>query len=90
MKVHESALQHGVSAEDAVQAATWPLWIEELDLAVSKINGKLGTKPIVGTSAACLAVCSAAASRVSRPAVVAWTSMVCWAGYSIGAARPSV
>ena len=31
MKVHASALKHGVSAEDAVQAAEWPLWIEDLD-----------------------------------------------------------
>lgn len=31
MKVHRSALKHGVSAEDAVQAAEWPLWIEPLD-----------------------------------------------------------
>ena len=28
MKVHPSALKHGVSAEDAIQAAEWPLWIE--------------------------------------------------------------
>lgn len=31
MKVHPSALKHGVSAEDAVQAAEWALWIEPLD-----------------------------------------------------------
>lgn len=31
MKVHEAALKHGVAPEDAIQAATWPLWIEELD-----------------------------------------------------------
>ena len=31
MKVHDSALKHGVRAVDAVQAATWPLWIEDLD-----------------------------------------------------------
>ncbi len=30
MKVHPSALKHGISAEDAVQAAEWPLWIEPL------------------------------------------------------------
>lgn len=30
MKVHASALKHGVSAEDAVQAAEWSLWIEPL------------------------------------------------------------
>ncbi|NLA29268.1 MAG: toxin [Propionibacterium sp.] len=31
MKVHASALKHGISAEDAVQAAEWALWIEPLD-----------------------------------------------------------
>ena len=31
MKVHASALKHGVSAEDAIQAAEWSLWIEPLD-----------------------------------------------------------
>lgn len=31
MKVHPSALKHGVSAEDATQAAAWSLWIEPLD-----------------------------------------------------------
>ena len=31
MKVHASALKHGVSAEDARQAAEWSLWIEPLD-----------------------------------------------------------
>lgn len=31
MKVHASALKHGVVAEDAEQAAEWPLWVEPLD-----------------------------------------------------------
>lgn len=31
MKVHDSALKHGVLPEDAVHAADWPLWIEPLD-----------------------------------------------------------
>lgn len=31
MKIHPSALKHGVAAEDAVQAAEWALWIEPLD-----------------------------------------------------------
>jgi hypothetical protein len=31
VKVHHSALKHGVSPEDAVQAAQWALWIEPLD-----------------------------------------------------------
>lgn len=31
MKVHPAALKHGVSSEDAIQAAEWSLWIEPLD-----------------------------------------------------------
>jgi len=31
VKVHPSALKHGVSTEDAIQAAEWSLWIEPLD-----------------------------------------------------------
>lgn len=31
MKVHPSALKHGVSPEDAVQASDWAQWIEPLD-----------------------------------------------------------
>lgn len=31
MRVHPSALKHGVSSEDAIQAAVWSLWIEPLD-----------------------------------------------------------
>ncbi|HMO12311.1 MAG TPA: toxin [Actinotalea sp.] len=31
MRVHRSALKHGVAPEDAIQAAEWPLWIEPLD-----------------------------------------------------------
>lgn len=31
MKVHRSALKHGVSSEDAAQAAIWPQWIEPLE-----------------------------------------------------------
>ena len=31
MKVHRGAVKHGVSVEDAVQAAEWSLWIEPLD-----------------------------------------------------------
>lgn len=33
MRIHPSARKHGVSAEDASQAADWPLWIEPLDEA---------------------------------------------------------
>jgi len=31
MKVHPSALKHGVDPDDSIQAATWPLWVEDLD-----------------------------------------------------------
>jgi len=31
VKVHAAALKHGVLPEDAIQAAMWPLWIEDLD-----------------------------------------------------------
>lgn len=31
MKVHDTALKHGIAAEDAAQAASWALWIEDLD-----------------------------------------------------------
>jgi hypothetical protein len=31
VKVHDSALKHGIVAQDAVQAADWPLWVEPLD-----------------------------------------------------------
>jgi len=31
VKVHRSALKHGVSSEDVVQAADWSQWIEPLE-----------------------------------------------------------
>lgn len=31
MKVHASALKHGVLPEDAIQAADWALWVEPID-----------------------------------------------------------
>lgn len=31
MRVHDSALKHGIVAEDVVQAARWALWVEDLD-----------------------------------------------------------
>ncbi len=31
MKVHPSALKHGVLQEDAVQSADWPLWVEPIE-----------------------------------------------------------
>lgn len=31
MRVHASALKHGIDAEDAIQAATWATWVEDLE-----------------------------------------------------------
>jgi hypothetical protein len=31
VKVHRSALKHGILAEDVIQAASWAVWIEDLD-----------------------------------------------------------
>lgn len=31
MKVHRSALKHGVEEPDVVQAAEWPVWVEPLE-----------------------------------------------------------
>lgn len=31
MKVHPAALEHGIESADAIQAAIWALWIENLD-----------------------------------------------------------
>ncbi len=31
MKVHASARKHGITPEDAIQAAGWAIWIEDLD-----------------------------------------------------------
>lgn len=31
MRVHSSALKHGIDHDDAIQAATWATWIEDLD-----------------------------------------------------------
>lgn len=31
MRIHDSALKHGLSSDDILQAAIWPLWIEDLD-----------------------------------------------------------
>lgn len=31
MNVNASALKHGIAADDAIQAADWPQWIEPID-----------------------------------------------------------
>ncbi|GAA1137995.1 MULTISPECIES: toxin [Microbacterium] len=31
MNIHDSARKHGILEDDARQAASWPLWIEDLD-----------------------------------------------------------
>jgi hypothetical protein len=32
VKVHDSALKHGIAPEDIIQAASWPLWVDYLDV----------------------------------------------------------
>ena len=31
MNIHDAALKHGIAPDDIRQAASWPLWIEDLD-----------------------------------------------------------
>ena len=31
VKVNQSAFRHGISAVDAIQAAEYPIWVEDLD-----------------------------------------------------------
>lgn len=31
MRAHPSARKHGIEDEDAIQAATWATWVEDLD-----------------------------------------------------------
>ena len=31
MKVNPSARKHGINTEDAIRAAEWPVWVEDLD-----------------------------------------------------------
>lgn len=31
MKVHDSARKHGIDPLDAIHAATWAVWVEDLD-----------------------------------------------------------
>lgn len=31
MRLTESATKHGISEADAIQAASWPIWVEPLD-----------------------------------------------------------
>lgn len=42
MKVHDSALKHGIAAEDVIQAASWPLWVDYLDEDSSARQLRLG------------------------------------------------
>ncbi|MFT4217035.1 MAG: hypothetical protein QM619_07605 [Micropruina sp.] len=42
MKVHSSALKHGVPTDDVVQAAMWPLWVEPLDDDEPRRESRLG------------------------------------------------
>jgi len=31
VNIHDTALKHGIASHDILQAASWPLWIEDLD-----------------------------------------------------------
>ncbi|WP_445338292.1 toxin [Clavibacter sp. CFBP 8614] len=31
MRAHPSAMKHGIEPEDAIEAASWAIWIEDLD-----------------------------------------------------------
>lgn len=31
MNIHDAALKHGIAPDDIRQAASWPLWVEDLD-----------------------------------------------------------
>lgn len=31
MRVHNSAHKHGITRHDVLQAASWPLWVDDLD-----------------------------------------------------------
>jgi hypothetical protein len=31
VKMHDAARRHGIVPEDAIQAATWAIWIDDLD-----------------------------------------------------------
>ena len=31
MNIHDTALKHGIAPDDIRQAASWPLWVEDLD-----------------------------------------------------------
>ena len=42
MKVHGSARKHGISMEDAIQAAEWSLWIEPRDDGPPRRELRLG------------------------------------------------
>lgn len=42
MKAHPSALKHGVTEPDALQAAEWPVWVEPLDDGPPRRELRLG------------------------------------------------
>lgn len=42
MDLHDSAFKHGIAGEDVIRAATWPLWVEDLD------DGSPGRQPRLG------------------------------------------
>ncbi|WP_298120660.1 toxin [uncultured Aurantimicrobium sp.] len=42
MNIHPSALKHGISAEDIIQVASWPLWVDYLDAKSPSRQLRLG------------------------------------------------
>lgn len=42
MKVHPSALKHGVEKSDVVQAAEWPMWVSPLTTTAPQRELRLG------------------------------------------------
>ena len=45
MKVHDAARKHGILPEDAIQAATWAISIEDLDAIHLPANSGWGSTP---------------------------------------------
>ena len=42
MRVHDSALKHGIDHEDVIRAASLPMWIEDLDVDTPARELRLG------------------------------------------------
>lgn len=42
LKIHSSALKHGIDPEDSLHAANWPLWVEPLNGELPQRELRLG------------------------------------------------